>query len=246
MARKPAVRSVGSHARGGITRATAVYEKLRADIADGLLAPGSKLRVELMCDKYGVGATPLREALSRLSAEGLVVRNDLRGFSVAPLNWAELPILTETRIRLETLALKDAISARTSDWEDRLVLLHHRLGRTPRSLNEQSHQPNPEWEALHRDFHRALLATCPSRWLLSYCDKLAEEAYRLRQLAASGPSKKRNEHAEHQSIMNAAIQGDIELAIRLLSAHYQKTEELVSKAASGSAEKKLRKSRKLS
>lgn len=246
MARKPAVRSVGSHARGGITRATAVYEKLRADIADGLLAPGSKLRVELMCDKYGVGATPLREALSRLSAEGLVVRNDLRGFSVAPLNWAELPILTETRIRLETLALKDAINARTSDWEDRLVLLLHRLGRTPRSLTKQSHYPNPEWEALHRDFHRALLSTCPSRWLLSYCDKLAEEAYRLRQLAASGPSKKRNEHAEHLSIMDAAIRGDSELAIKLLSAHYRKTEKLVSEAAIADAKKKSQRAKKIS
>lgn len=246
MARKPAVLGLGSQTEEGITRATAVYQKLRSDIADGLIAPGSKLRVELMSGKYGVGATPLREALSRLSAEGLVVRNDLRGFSVAPLNWAELPILTETRIRLETLALRDAVTARTQDWEDRLVLLLHRLGRTPRSLTKQSHQPNPDWEALHRDFHRALLSTCPSRWLLSYCDKLAEEAYRLRQLAASGPSKKRNEHAEHLSIMDAAIRGNSELAIKLLSAHYRKTEELVSEAVIGGARKKSEKPRKVS
>ena len=54
------------------TRASAVYERLRADIAHGVLEPGSKLRVGAMSERYGVGASPLREALSRLSAEGLV------------------------------------------------------------------------------------------------------------------------------------------------------------------------------
>lgn len=232
MARKPALRTDNGTDSAPITRATAVYERLRADIADGVLAPGSKLRVEAISARYGVGASPLREALSRLSAEGLVARNEQRGFSVAPLEWGELPVLTETRVRVESLALRDAIAARTVQWEERLVLLLHHLGRTPRALKGAKHQPNPEWETLHRDFHRALIATCPSRWLRGFCDQLAGEAYRLRQIAAAQRSTKRNEHAEHQAIFEAAISGQTEQAVKLLAAHYRRTAELVARVAS--------------
>ncbi len=231
MARKPALPAQDSGEGNTMTRATAVYERLRADISDGLLAPGSKLRVEAVSKRYGVGASPLREALSRLSAEGLVLRNDQRGFSVAPLDWAELPLLTDTRVRLESLALRDAVAARSSEWEERLVVLLHRLGRTPRSLSSETHQPNPVWESLHREFHQALLSPCPSRWLRSFCDQLADEAYRLRQVAAGHGASKRNVHAEHLAIFEAAIAGRAEDAVAHLTRHYRTTAQMVAAAA---------------
>ena len=79
MARKPPLESSGNGA-GGITRASAVYEQLRWDITHGILEPGSKLRVEAISQRYKVGASPLREALSRMSAEGLVDRAVGRNF----------------------------------------------------------------------------------------------------------------------------------------------------------------------
>ena len=79
MARKPPLESSGNGA-GGITRASAVYEQLRWDITHGILEPGSKLRVEAISQRYEVGASPLREALSRMSAEGLVDRAVGRNF----------------------------------------------------------------------------------------------------------------------------------------------------------------------
>ncbi len=184
MARTPSLSVVSSRGVASATHASAVYERLRADIAHGVLEPGSKLRVDALVERYGVGASPLREALSRLSAEGWVDRADLRGFSVAPLHWDELPILTRERVRLESIALRESIEARDAEMEDRLVLLLHRLSRTPRSLDPAAYVTNPVWEALHRDFHRALLSRCPSRWLRDFCDTLAEESYRYRQVAA--------------------------------------------------------------
>jgi GntR family transcriptional regulator, carbon starvation induced regulator len=235
MARKPALvpalaADVGT-AAAATTRASAVYGQLRADIAHGVLAPGSKLRVEAMGQRYGVGASPLREALSRLSAEGLVDRTDQRGFSVAALKWDELPTLTHNRVQLESLVLRESIGARDAAWEDQLVLLVHRLSRTPRSLSDKVYQPNPAWEALHREFHRALLARCPSRWLRGFCDTLAEEAYRFRQIAAGKSFSKRNEHAEHVAIFEAAIAGDADAAVRLLTEHYTRTSTLVATQA---------------
>jgi DNA-binding GntR family transcriptional regulator len=235
MARKPALTptEVPRWPDGAVatTRASSVYAQLRDDIAHGALEPGSRLRVEAMCQRYAVGASPLREALSRLSAEGLVDRTDQRGFSVAPLKWDELPILTHNRVQLETLALRESIAARDAAWEDQLVLLVHRLSRTPRSLSDTHYEPNPAWEALHRDFHRALLARCPSRWLRGFCDTLAEEAYRFRQLAAGKSFTKRNEHAEHTAIFEAAIAGHADEAVRLLAEHYTRTSRLVATQA---------------
>lgn len=236
MARKPALHIVksGRHdeAPALATRASVVYEQLRADITDGTLTPGSRLRVEAMGARYGVGASPLREALSRLSAEGLVERTDQRGFSVAALNWEELPLLTRNRIQLESLAIRESIAHRTSAWEDQLVLLVHRLSRTPRSLSASHYEPNPAWEAAHREFHRTLLAGCPSRWLRGFCDALSDEAYRFRQVAAGASFSFRNEHSEHQALFQAAIDGQADHAVHLLEEHYARTSEFVARQAS--------------
>ena len=213
------------------TRSSAVYEQLRSDIAHGLLEPGSKLRVEAMCARYAVGASPLREALNRLSAEGIVDRTDLRGFSVAPVLWDELPTLTQTRIDVESMALRQSIEHRDTALEDQLVLLIHRLSRTPRSLSQDSYVTNPVWEALHRDFHRALLSRCPSRWLRTFCDNLADESYRFRQLAAGRAFTRRDEHAEHVAIFDAVIEGRTPEALQALAAHYTRTAAVVSDQA---------------
>jgi len=231
MARKPALRSESPEEGRATTRASAVYELLRADITHGALEPGSKLRVEAICKRYEVGASPLREALNRLSAEGLVARTDQRGFSVATLRWDELPILTRNRFQLESLALRESIEQRDAAWEDQLVLLVHHLSRTPRSLAADHYVPNPAWETLHREFHRALLARCPSRWLLGFCDSLADEAYRFRQVAAGKSFSKRNEHAEHVAIFEAAIEGRADDAVRLLGEHYTRTAAVVATQA---------------
>ncbi len=231
MARKIALTEVS--ARGGTTatRASAVYEQLRSDVSHGVLEPGSKLRVEAMCTRYGVGASPMREALSRLSSEGLVVRTDLRGFSVAPLNWDELPTLTKNRIALESMVLRESIEHRDQNMEDELVLLVHRLARTPRSLSAEHFQPNPAWETLHTAFHRTLLSRCPSRWMRAFCDNLADEAYRFRQVAAGKSFSSRNEHAEHTAIFEAVIEGRGDDAVRLLTEHYSKTSSVLTDLA---------------
>lgn len=231
MARKPALTTASAAGVPTTTRAGAVYEQLRADITQGALEPGSRLRVEAVGARYGVGASPLREALSRLSAEGLVDRTEQRGFSVAALRWDELPELARSRTLLEGMALRESIEHRDAAWEDRLVLLVHRLARTPRSLSDEHYVPNPAWESLHRDFHRALLARCPSRWLRAFCDQLADEAYRFRQLAAGRSFHSRNEHAEHVAIFDAAIEGRADDAVRLLGEHFAKTATLVATQA---------------
>ena len=117
MPRKPALANQALDATG-TTRASAVYDALRADILHGDLKPDEKLKVDAVGTRYGVGASPVREALNRLSAEGLVTRSDQRGFSVAALQWDDLNVLTNTRCQVEAIALNESIAARNPAWED--------------------------------------------------------------------------------------------------------------------------------
>lgn len=209
------------------TIATSVYERLRADILTGGLTPGDKLRVEFVRDRYAAGNSPVREALNRLSAEGLVERREQRGFYVAAISDQDLRELTKTRCWLEAIALRESIANHTADWEEGIVLAFHRLSRTARSISETQYQTNPEWETRHRAFHRALIANCGSRWLLEFCESLADQAYRYREIAVANVFPKRHEADEHREIMEATIDGDTAAAVEHLVQHYERTAAIV-------------------
>ena len=224
---KHALKSDAAVQRSPATLATTVYDRLRADILAGELKPGYKLRIEFLGRRYRTGHIPLREALNRLSSDGLVERRDQRGFSVAPVSAADLRELTKARCVVEGAALGESIAARSSAWEEGMVLAFHRLSRTPRSQSRTQYKPNPQWEELHRDFHRSLIAACGSRWLSNFCMQLADQSYRYRQLAFKQVFPLRNDTDGHRAIMQAAIDGDAGKAVRLLQAHLRFTADII-------------------
>ena len=224
MARTPALASSNGATS---TRATNLYDELRGDLLAGELEPGAKLAIEGLALRYESSATPLREALNRLVADGLVERREQRGFVVSSISAGDLAEITRTRCWLEEIALRESIAARAPQWEDQLVLAHHRLARTPRSLSDKRFEDNPQWEPLHRAFHRALIAGCGSRWLLSFCDQLADQHQRYRRLSAPRAFHKRKVKSEHQLLMEAAVQGRADEAVALLTAHFERTAKII-------------------
>jgi DNA-binding GntR family transcriptional regulator len=209
------------------TLSGAITARLRRDILDGALPPGGKLRIDEMCARYGATSTPVREALNQLSVEGFVRRREQRGFSVAEANAAELEELTNTRCWVEAVALREALARRTQAWEEALVLAFHRLIRTERSTDSDSFRDNPDWEAAHRAFHMALLATCPSRLLIDFCARLSDHAVRYRRLAMNAAYRRRDIAGEHRALMMAAVEGRADDAVELLTAHYRRTADFV-------------------
>ena len=203
------------------------HDRLRADLLGGHWLPGQKLLMHQLRERYDMGASPLREALNRLAAEGLVVHNDQRGFVVAEASAESLRDLVQTRISLESLALGMAFANRTPEWEEELLLAFHRLSRTPRSTQTESFEENREWEQLHRAFHTTLLKACGSPTLLGFCDDLYDKAYRYRQLAARKAYKRRNELDEHKAMFDAVMGQRLEEAISLLSTHYRRTADII-------------------
>ncbi|MBZ9979792.1 MULTISPECIES: GntR family transcriptional regulator [unclassified Mesorhizobium] len=205
------------------TLASTVYHQLRADLLRGAFETESKLRVEWVVSKYGAGASPVREALNRLASEGLLGRHDQRGFFIMPVSAAELEELTRTRCWLEERALRESIAHRTAEWEEQLVLALHRLGRTSRLMPTDLSSLNPDWERLHRTFHRALISACRSRWLVGFCDQLSDHAYRYRRMASNGEGVQRDDFAEHRLIAENALDGNADAAVEALLNHYRLT-----------------------
>ena len=209
------------------TLASTVYDMMRRDILKGELPPGEKLRVEYLRDRYGVGASPIREALNRLSVDGVVMRVDQKGFRVAGVSVAELDELIKTRCWLEETAIRESIAAGDDAWEEGLVLAFHRLSKAPRSADQITYAINPDWEILHRAFHLALIGACGSRWLISYCEQLNDLADRYRQLAIRETYPRRNELDEHKAIMDAAVNRNAERAVEGLMEHYRRTGDII-------------------
>ena len=214
-------------ANGGETLASMVYQRLLDDILAGRLEPGRKLRLQALKDQYDVGNSPLREALNRLSANGLVVREENKGFRVSPASADELMELIRTRCWLEEIALRESIRNGDDRWEERIVLSYHRLSRTPRGDTESSVYRSPEWEDRHREYHLALISACNSSILLEYCAQLHEKTMRYRNLAAVVEYRERHELDEHRAIHEAVLDRDADKAVELLTAHYQVTGDIV-------------------
>ncbi|MBP1849282.1 GntR family transcriptional regulator [Rhizobium halophytocola] len=209
------------------TRATDIYERLKVDILAARLEPGRKLQMRFLMEQYGAGQTPLREALNRLSAEGLVVGKEQRGFFVKSIDLEELRELTKTRCWVEGLALRESITNATAEWEEALLVAHHRLARTPRSLDPEKFEDNPDWERNHRRFHAILIGNCGSKSLVDFCEQLADRLYRYRALSIRKAFRSRKVTDEHDKILNAALAGQADNAVALLQRHYERTAEII-------------------
>jgi len=187
------------------------YARLRNDIILGEFPPGAKLGIDQLRAAYAMGATPLREALHRLSAEDFVVVEGQRGFRVAEISARELRELTELRILIEGQALRESLQNSDDDWESRLVLAFHQL----QKIEKQS-EPDPVlWEARNNEFHLALISRCESRWLMRIYELLYDQHRRYRVIARVARAE-RDIHGEHGAMMDAALARDVK---RLLSCH---------------------------
>ncbi|MGY8634049.1 GntR family transcriptional regulator [Bradyrhizobium sp. 14AA] len=209
------------------TLATSIYARLKADILTTRLAPGRKLQSRFLMEHYNVGQTPLREALNRLTTEEFVVGMEQRGFYVKPVSKDELQELTKTRCWVEGLALRESMQNATQGWEEALLVTHHRLDRTPRSLDPDKFEDNPDWEKAHRAFHATLIGLCGSRPLLGFCEQLADRLYRYRMMSIAKAYPVRKIGTEHAQILQAVLDRKTDDAVALLQQHYQRTADVI-------------------
>ena len=209
------------------TRTEEVYEKLRTDILRGVLVPGSQLQFAKLKEDYGASMGVLREALMRLSAEGLTVNQAQQGFRVVSLSLTDLADLTKTRCLIEGMLIKESIENGDLGWESQIVAAKHRLDYTKKVDIESHSSVTSEWAKAHHDFHMALLAGAKSNRLLSIVAGLRASAEIYRRWSIPFEVVKRDVEAEHSELMNLALARDAEGAARALTKHLALTSTLI-------------------
>ena len=206
----------------GDTLTDAAYEALRRDIIHGTRAPGERLRITRLAEVYNVGPTPLREALQRLSADGLVIANGNRGFTVISLDLAEFHDLNVARTALEREALRLSLTHGNEAWEAGVVSAAYRMQKADASLSRGDPDLD-RWEAANEAFHLSTVAACGSNWLLRLRKNLHDQCERYRRASVYLRRGTRDLAAEHAAILDAVLARDIPAACDLTEAHYSAT-----------------------
>ena len=207
------------------TRTQDVYEHLRAKLLNGRSEPAARLKINELCRSLGVSLSAVREALSRLTSEGLVIAEPQRGFRVAPVSATELTDLTNVRVHIECLCFERAIALGDLEWEAMLLAAFHRLSGVPERDPASPERMSDAWSAAHTAFHAALVSACDSPWLLRLRETLYIQSERYRRLSISFVGISRDLNREHREIMAAALARDVKLARTLMAQHLQLTTE---------------------
>lgn len=210
-------------AAGAPTLTEALFERLRQDIILGVQPPGAKLRLEKLSKAYEVSVNTLRETLSRLASDGLVVAEGQKGFAVLPVSDEDLREITEMRQLLECHALRQSIAAADLDWEARVVGAYHKLSKVEELVEADPETYGEPWESANQAFHEALVSNCRSRWVRLYLRTMYDHSRRYRMLSLNTRPFPRSQSArEHRLILDAAIERDADGAARLLADHILK------------------------
>jgi DNA-binding GntR family transcriptional regulator len=215
----------GSLAAASLTQRA--YDLLREALLDCHFEPGEPLRIGDLCKRLDASQGAVREALSRLTAEGLVEARPQRGFRVTPISAADLRDLTAARIEIEELCLRHAIEAGDVHWEARLVAAFHHLSRTPPLEPGPERRFDRRFVALHHSFFDVLVSSCDSVWLARVRQMLQIQELRYHGRSPPPAPGERDLVAELREVMEAAIARDAGRACELLARHMRRSAELL-------------------
>lgn len=214
------------------TLAGRTAQQIRRDIICNRFQPGERLTIEKLAQRYGVGTSPLREALFQVAGDGLVHVVDHKGFVVAPLNPQEMLDVSSLRAYLEINALQRSIRQGDDNWEAAIVTAAHRLAKAAARLTASAtgdpSSAQDEWEQRHREFHYALCSACGSPWLLHFFDVLYDQLERYRRHLWRYGERVHDADDQHEQLKKAALARDAKQARKVLEEHFRRQAELTT------------------
>ena len=196
------------------------YQRIKRDIIFGDLAPGSKLKLDGLRERYSASMSTLRETLNRLASEGFVDAQDQRGFFVTPVSREDLIEIANLRVLLECHALRLSVENGDTDWEGNLVAAHHKLHLMEQKMLAGDESQKEDWKRYDWEFHLALIEACGSKNLLSLHSVLYDKYLRYQMLVLTYRGEEAVE--EHRKVFEAALARDIDTAAETLKAHIDK------------------------
>ncbi|MCE3245374.1 MAG: GntR family transcriptional regulator [Arthrobacter sp.] len=199
-----------------LTKSAYAYEELRRRILTGEIRPGSVFSQTMLAQEIGVSTTPLREALRRLAAEGMVQLDSHRDARVTPLTAEEARNLYVIRENLDPLAAELAATSRTPSDISKIEAALKRL--TPLSNST-------DLDALtaHREFHRSIYLSSHNPLLIGILEGLWDKADQYRQIGLQSQKNSKKDQTrvqeEHVQIADAVIAGQAEQAREAMQRH---------------------------
>jgi GntR family carbon starvation induced transcriptional regulator len=202
------------------TLADEAYQRIHDDIIRGEFAPTEKLQPDALRERYNIGLSPVREALSRVALEGLAVAEGQRGFFVAPATREELQDIANLRINFSVMSLERSIRTAGDEWENAVVTTYYQLNKLENQAHRDSKTFHDEWERRNREFHEALESGCGSPWLLHFCDILYDQLERYRRRFVIYTDIDPTIAEEHKRIKELALARDLD-ACKVLKQHFE-------------------------
>jgi GntR family transcriptional regulator, carbon starvation induced regulator len=203
---------------GSPTQAVAFW--LQRDIVRGVFRPGERLKVDRLAGFYGVGYSPIREAILLISATGLVVHEHQKGHRVAPVSAADYQDQLDAYQSIYRLMLAQAVERGDEAWEERVVIMLHRTMKVRKVMPDGDPQARELWQMAYKALHRELLAGCGSPVLLKIFSGLGDQLERYVNLFADWDlDRERDHHADHRAIVDALVARD-EARLEALIDHF--------------------------
>jgi DNA-binding GntR family transcriptional regulator len=194
----------------GQTTTDLIADALRTGILHGDFPEGSELIQEIVAEQYGVSRVPLREAMRRLEAEGLITFRANRGAFVTQLSFDDLREIYELRMLIEGDLIHRAAKVLTANELRRAETIHGRL--------ETEDDPN-EQNALNREFHSVIYAAARRPKQEALVQNLRNLVERYQNIHRSLMASTRSFQKDHKKILTALRQRNPNMARAVLVEH---------------------------
>lgn len=197
---------------------------LRRDIVRGVFEPHERLKVEHLVQFYGVGHSPIREAILLMSESGLVIHEHQKGYRVAPVSLDDYDDVRAVYQRLYKLAIEMAIDLADDAWEESVVVQLHRASKAKVAQPGGEPQAREQWQRAYWEFHGTLLAGCRSPLLMQMLGDIGFRLERYVNLFASPSESQANADEDvlgkHRAIVDALVARDRVRALALIDEYF--------------------------
>lgn len=196
----------------------AAYHEIRKQLLSGAIGADEKINMIRLARELDVSQGAVREALSRLGAEGMVVMEPNRGYRAAPISVSELREITQARLVVDAECLRLAIRNGDFEWEGAVLAACHCAERYL-TIYDGSPETGEPFAAARLSFYETLLAPCGNKWLLHMHRLLYAQLSRYRHLCLSFATNKRKLYERNGPFIQAILDRDEDAAVAMLHEH---------------------------
>lgn len=178
---------------------------LRRDIVRGVFAPKERLKVDPLSKFYGLGRSPIQAAIMQLEPGGLLTHEHQKGHRVAPVSLADYDDVRQLYRELYRIALRKAVEVGDDSWEERVIVVLHRISKIPKVIDTHS-EAREMWQLAYKRLHGEIFAGCGSPLLTRLMIDLGNRVERYVSLFGDLESdKKRDHHKEHAALVEVLL-----------------------------------------